>query len=144
MLSPTALAAGFVARWPTGARLFLILSIALLPLAVIAAYATLQTTHNADKEASAGLRLASTESGRAMVIELLGDMSALRRAVESLALDPHDAPGCARAQGVFSQQSGIGAQFVIFDRGGRVRCGTAFAGARRIAMSARGDAIRAR
>jgi len=30
-----------VARWPTGAKLFLILSIALLPLALIAIFATL-------------------------------------------------------------------------------------------------------
>ncbi|MBS0284420.1 MAG: histidine kinase, partial [Proteobacteria bacterium] len=70
--SASALAASFIVRWPTGAKLLLILSIALLPLAIIAVFATLQTTRNADTEARADLRLASTESSRAMAIELIG------------------------------------------------------------------------
>ena len=48
--SASALAASFIVRWPTGAKLLLILSIALLPLAIIAVFATLQTTRNADSE----------------------------------------------------------------------------------------------
>ena len=110
-------------RLPTGAKLFLILSAALLPLALIAVFATLQTTRVADAEARARLRVAAAESARSIAIELIGDMTALRVAVNALGFDPADAPSCARAQGVFAQQSSAGTRFVITDRAGRVLCG---------------------
>lgn len=108
---------------PTGAKLFLILSIALLPLALIAMVATLQTTRLADAEARSRLRVAADESAHAIGIELIGDMTALRVAVNALGADPADAPSCARAQGVFAQQSTSGARFLIVDRAGRLLCG---------------------
>jgi hypothetical protein len=49
----------FMMRWPTGAKLLVILSIALLPLAIIAVFATLRITQIADTEARAGLRVAA-------------------------------------------------------------------------------------
>lgn len=110
-------------RLPTGAKLFLILSAALLPLALIAVFATLQTTRLADAEARARLRVTATESARAIAIELIGDMTALRVAVNALGTDSADAPSCARAQGVFAQQSSLGTRFVITDAAGRVLCG---------------------
>ncbi|WP_174291793.1 sensor histidine kinase [Sphingomonas bacterium] len=112
-----------MARRPTGAKLFLILSIALLPLALIAMGATLQTTRLADAEAHARLRVAADESARAIAIELIGDMTALRVALNALGSDPADAPSCARAQGIFQQQSASGTRFVIADRAGRLLCG---------------------
>ncbi|TXC70033.1 sensor histidine kinase [Sphingomonas ginsenosidivorax] len=112
-----------IRRLPTGAKLFLILSAALLPLALIAIFATLQTTRLADAEARARLRVTANESARAIAIELIGDMTALRVAVNALGTDPADAPSCARAQGVFAQQSSAGTRFVIADRRGRVLCG---------------------
>ena len=113
----------WVARLPTGAKLFLILSICLLPLALIAMAATLQTTRLADAEARARLRVTSTESAHAIAIELVGDMNALRVAARALEADPADLPSCARAQGVFAQQSSVGTRFSIVDRDGRVVCG---------------------
>ena len=112
---------------PTGTKLFLILSGALLPLALIAVFATLQTSRLADSEARARLRVAANESARAIAIELIGDMTALRVAVNALDTDAADAPSCARAQGVFAQQASSGARFAIFDRAGRLLCGEAFA-----------------
>lgn len=112
-------------RLPTGAKLFLILSAALLPLALIAVFATLQTTRLADAEARARLRVTANESARAIAIELVGDMTALRVAVNALGADPADAPSCARAQGVFAQQSSAGTRFIITDRAGHVLCGVA-------------------
>ena len=102
-----------VARWPTGAKLFLILSIALLPLALIAIFATLRVTQIADTELRSHLRVAAAEASRAITIELVGDMTALRVAVDALTADAADAPSCARAQGVFAQQSAQGTSFVI-------------------------------
>ena len=113
----------WVASRQTGAKLFLILSIALLPLALIAVGATLQTTRVADAEARARLRVAADESARAIAIEMIGDMTALRVALEALGRDPADAPSCARVQGVFQQQSMSGTRFVITDRAGRALCG---------------------
>lgn len=110
-------------RLTTGAKLFLILSAALLPLALIAVFATLQTTRLADAEARARLRVTANESARALAIELVGDMTALRVAVNALGNDPADAPSCARAQGVFAQQSSAGTRFVIAERDGTVLCG---------------------
>ncbi len=113
-----------LARLPTGAKLFLILSAALLPLAIIAVFATLQTNRTADEEARAQLRVAVAESSRALGIELIGDMTALRVALNALDVDPGDAPSCARVQGVFAQQLAAGGRFMIADRMGRVLCGS--------------------
>ncbi len=110
---------------PTGAKLVLILSAALLPLALIALFATLQTSRTADMDTRARLRVAATEASRAISIELVGDMTALRVAMNALSTDPANAPGCARVEGVFAQQSAAGARFGIFAPDGRLLCGTA-------------------
>ena len=112
-----------LARLPTGAKLFLILSICLLPLALIAIVATLQTSRLADDETRARLRVASNESAHAIAIELIGDMTALNVAMNALGRDAADAPSCARALGVFAQQSSSGARFGIVDRAGHLLCG---------------------
>ncbi len=110
-------------RLPTGTKLILILSAAMLPLALIAIFATFQTTRVVDSETRARLRVASSESARAIAIEMVGDMGALRVAMNTLGIDPSDVLGCARAQGIFAQQSAQGTRFVIRDREGRVLCG---------------------
>ena len=116
----------FVAQIPTGAKIFLILSAALLPLAIIAFFASLKTTQTADESARAQLRIATSESARKLAIELVGDMTALRVALNALNADQGDAPSCARAQGVFAQQSASGTRFVIMDRRHRALCGADF------------------
>lgn len=123
----TAMAPMFMlSRLPTGAKHFITLSVALLLLALIAIGATLQTGRTADAEARARLRIAANESARSIAIELVGDMTALRVAVTALQADAGDAPSCARAQGVFAQQSTIGTRFSIVDRNGRLLCGEPF------------------
>ena len=110
---------------PTGAKVFLILSAALLPLAIIAFFATLRTAALADDAARAQMRSTTTESARKLAIELVGDMTALRAALNALEADPADAPSCARAQGVFAPQAAAGTRFSITDAGGRIICGQA-------------------
>ncbi len=109
---------------PTGAKIFLILLICLLPFAIIAIVATLTTTRQADLEAQSQLRVAAQESSRNLAIELVGDMAALATAMNALGTDHADAPSCARARGVFAQQVAAGASFSITDRAGRLLCGT--------------------
>ena len=108
---------------PTGAKLFLILSGALLPLALIAVFATLQMTRTTDADVRSRLRVTANESAHALAIELAGDMTALRVAVQALGTDPADAPSCARAQGVFAQQANSGTRFAILDPHGTLICG---------------------
>jgi two-component sensor histidine kinase len=112
------------ARMPTGAKIFLILSAALMPLAIIAFLASMRTTQTADDIAAAQLRVAINESGRKLANEMIGDMTALRAALSALDADPGDAPSCARAQGVFAQQAAGGTRFVILDRHGLPLCGS--------------------
>ncbi|WP_404371110.1 sensor histidine kinase [Sphingomonas sp. MMS24-J45] len=108
---------------PTGAKVFLILSAALLPLAIVAFFATLRTATMADDATRAQMRVSATESARKLAIELIGDMTALRVALNALETDPADAPSCARAQGVFAPQASAGTRFSITDARGRIICG---------------------
>lgn len=112
-----------LSRLPTGAKLFMILSAALLPLALIAIVAILQNNRFADAEARARLRVAADESARSIAIEIVGDTNALRSAVNVLQLDPGDAPSCARVRGVFAEQADRGTRFAIFNRRGALLCG---------------------
>jgi two-component sensor histidine kinase len=111
-------------RLPTGAKIFLILLVALLPFAIIAILATLTTTRQAGTVALSQLRVAAQESSRNLAIELVGDMAALGTTMNALAADRADAPSCARARGVFAQQIAAGASFIITNRTGRMLCGT--------------------
>ncbi|MDO7841997.1 sensor histidine kinase [Sphingomonas immobilis] len=133
-----------IARIPTGAKVFLILSAALLPLAIIAFFATIRTTQIADQGARAALRIATAESARKVSIELVGDMTALRVALSALDADPGDAPSCARATGVFAPQSANGARFVVSDARGQPICGSAFSADVAPATPAGEDPIAAR
>jgi two-component sensor histidine kinase len=135
---------GAAARLPTGAKLFLILSAALLPLAIIAVVATLQTNRHADEEARTQLGVAVRESARALSIELIGDMTALRVTLNALDTDAGDAPSCARAQGVFTGQISGGSRFMIADRRGKVVCGDTLPPSLRVTAADDPDAITAR
>lgn len=121
--APARPGSGLVDRIPTGAKIFLILSAALLPLAIIAFFATLRTAEIADEATQAQLRVTTTESARKLAIELVGDMTALRVSLNALEADPADAPSCARAQGVFAPQAAAGTRFMVSDARGRVICG---------------------
>lgn len=119
----TGVPAGRFARLPTGAKLFLILSVALLPFALIITFAAYQTTRVSDSENRARLRVAATEGARTLTIELVGDMTALRSALDTIERDPEDALSCARVSGVFAPDLGAGGSFGIHDAAGRLRCG---------------------
>lgn len=121
-VTPTTLGAR-IARIPTGAKIFLTLILALLPLAIIAFFASLSASRQAGEEAKSQLRVAASESSHNLAIELVGDMTALTSAMNALAADHGDTPSCARVQGVFAQQSATGAGFFIADRAGRPLCG---------------------
>ena len=125
---PADLPTGAFSRLPTGAKLFLILSAALLPFALIITFAAYQTTRTSDVENRARLRVAATESARTLAIELSGDMTSLRGALQAIERDPGDTLSCARVRGVFAPDVGAGGGFGIYDATGKLRCGRAVAG----------------
>ncbi|MEI9852058.1 MAG: hypothetical protein WDN24_15800 [Sphingomonas sp.] len=116
-----------MAAWlPTGAKVFLILVWALLPLALIALFTTLQTTRTADAEARARLRTAATESSGVLASMLANHIVELREGVAALESDRADAPGCTRVAGAFAALADTGTRFAITDRGGELLCGQRF------------------
>ncbi len=119
--------AGMFARLPTGAKLLLFLSAAMLPFALIIAFAAYQTTLTSDVENRTRLRVATAESARTLTIELIGDMNALRSALEAIERDPTDVLSCARVRGVFAPDAAAGGRFGIYDASGTLRCGAAVA-----------------
>ena len=121
--APVATSAGVFVQLPTGAKLLLFLSAALLPFALIIAFAAYQTTRTSDVENRTRLRVTATESARTLTIELVGDMTALRSALDSIERDPTDTLSCARVRGVFAPDAAAGGRFGIYDTAGALRCG---------------------
>jgi two-component sensor histidine kinase len=109
-----------IARMPTGAKVFLILSAGLLPLALIAFFASLQTTRLADQEVRGRLRVAIAESARALRSELAWELRELHGALPAAR---GDAPNCGRLAGVFEPQAMNGVRYALLDSNRRLLCG---------------------
>ena len=86
--------AAALARLPTGAKVFLILVGALLPLALIALFTTIQTTRTADTEARARLRAIADESSGVLENALANQVSQMGRTLAALEQNPDDAASC--------------------------------------------------
>ncbi|WP_448661132.1 sensor histidine kinase [Sphingomonas sp. CJ20] len=114
-----------LARIPTGAKVFLILVGALLPLALIALFTTLQTTRMAGTEARERLQALADESAGVVENVLSNHVAQLRETLDALEKNPRDAPSCSRLVGTFAGQSGV--RFAVADGQGRVLCGQRFA-----------------
>jgi two-component sensor histidine kinase len=117
-----------LARMPTGAKVLIILSAALLPLALIAFFASLQTTRLADQEVRARLRIAIEESARSLRSELAYELRELRAALPP---DPDTGPNCGRLAGIFEPQAAAGIRYAMIDPQGRLLCGTPITAVRR-------------
>lgn len=115
---------GALARLPTGAKVLFILSAALLPLALIAFFASLQTTRLADQEVRARLRIAIEESARSLRSELAYELRELRGALPAT---PGQPPNCSRLAGVFETQAASGLRYAMYDPDGRLLCGMGIA-----------------
>lgn len=110
-----------IARMPTGAKVFLILSAGLLPLALIAFFASLQTTRVADQQVRGQLRVAIAESARALRSELAWELRELRGALPATV---GGIPNCGRLAGVFEPQAMNGIRYALLDSNRRLLCGT--------------------
>ena len=109
----------------TGVKMFLILTLALLPLGLIALIASLQAIRTADLEKDALLRVAVTQSARKLTADLLSDRTALELTVNTLANDGGDQSICQRLELFLTSHDRDGGLFYIYDRRGKRLCGSA-------------------
>ncbi|TGX55611.1 sensor histidine kinase [Sphingomonas gei] len=116
--------AAALARIPTGAKVFLILVGALLPLALIALFTTIQTTRTADTEARARLHAIANESSGVVENVLINEAGELRDALAALERNRGDAESCMQLAGSLGAHGGV--RFAIADAQGRVLCGQRF------------------
>jgi len=115
--------AAALARFPTGAKVFLILGVALLPLAMIALFTTLQTTRLADVEVRSRLRVAAEESSGVLERLLAANASEMRSALAALEQDPGNPAVCSRLAGTFAAGGDEATRFSVIDRHGKLICG---------------------
>lgn len=98
----------------TGFRLFLYLSLALLPLGLIAFLATLQSSRTADLEKQAQMRIALTESARQLASSFASDVSLTRVTMRAYLAMPDDLDRCARYREILASQNARTPDFALF------------------------------
>ena len=106
----------------TGVKMFLILTLALLPLGLIALVASLQAIETADLEKEALLRVAVSQSARKLTADLESDRTALQLTVNNLAATPSDTSICDRLNLFLAKNDRDGGRYAIYDRTGRTLC----------------------
>ncbi|MCC4253163.1 MAG: sensor histidine kinase [Pseudomonadota bacterium] len=102
--------------------MFLILTLALLPLGLIALVASLQAIETADLEKEALLRVAVSQSARKLTADLESDRTALQLTVNNLAATPSDTSICDRLNLFLAKNDRDGGRYAIYDRAGRTLC----------------------
>lgn len=132
-------AADRFASLSAGYRLIILLSLALLPLGLLAVLASLQISRSVDLERRAAVRIASMESARRLGAELAVDASALRSAANLIERGGDEETICARTQSVLATSYGEPTHFALVSRGGRRLCGEAQVAKQRTAPEIRGD-----
>ena len=106
----------------TGVKMFLILTLALLPLGLIALIASLQAIRTADLEKEALLRVAVTQSARKLTADLQSDRTAMELTVNAIANDAADPGMCRRLEFFLTSHDAEGGHFYIYDRVGNRLC----------------------
>ncbi|MEC3949013.1 sensor histidine kinase [Sphingobium sp. HWE2-09] len=102
--------------------MFLILTLALLPLGLIALVASLQAIRTADIEKEALLRVAVTQSARKLTADLQSDRTAMELVVNAMANNVADQGMCKRLGFFLTAQDAEGGHFYIYDRAGQRIC----------------------
>lgn len=111
-------------RLPTGIKIFSVITLALLPLGLIALFASLTATRTADIQRSANLRVALTESTRKLSAELAADVSAMRNAADGIAAETPVEEVCARLSAIFAAGAQRVVQYAVFGIANAPVCAT--------------------
>lgn len=104
--------------------MFLILTLALLPLGILALVASLQAIQTADLEKEALLRVAVTQSARKLTADLASDRTATALTINALAHRSADPGMCGRLSFFLRSHANGEGHFYIYDRTGRRLCGS--------------------
>lgn len=128
-------------RLSAGFRLIILLSVALLPLGLLAVLASLQISRSSDLERRATVRIASTEGARRLASELSIDAAALDSAANLLERGGNEATTCSRTLSVLATSFNEPTRFAIVTRTGRLVCGSPGVAARRASPDQREDII---
>jgi signal transduction histidine kinase len=112
------------ARLSAGYRLIIFLSLALLPLGMLAVIASVQASRSADLERRASVRVVAAEGARRLASELAVDRTALHSAANLLERGEDAASICARTQSVLATSFGEPTRFALVSRTGRMICGS--------------------
>lgn len=110
------------ARLQTSAKIIVILSIALMPLGIIALLASLQTTRTADEQRRAELRIAATESSGKLATELSTDIFTLRQALQAIDAQADNQETCLRAGALLRAHGAGHVRFALFGTGSTAIC----------------------
>jgi len=111
-------------RLSAGSRLIILLTLALLPLGLLAILASLQMSRSVDLERRAAVRITALESARRLGAELSVDTTALRSAANLLERGGDEETICARMLSVLATSFNEPTRFSIITRGGRRVCGS--------------------
>ncbi len=111
-------------RLSTSIKIFSIITLALLPLGLIALFASLDTLHSANAARSAALRIALINSTRKLHNELTADLTAMSRAAEIIATDVSTEDLCPRLNATIASATRRASQYAIFGQADRPLCAT--------------------
>lgn len=113
----------------TGQKMLLALTAALLPLGLIALFASIQSDNVRHDQRNMGARIIAVAEGRKIDLLLLRGSSMIRGMLAPGPLDP------VRCEGLLERNAGlfpVPVALALFDAGGRVRCATRGFAARRL------------
>lgn len=114
----------------TGVKMFLILTLALLPLGLVALFASLQAIRTADLERDSLLRMTAMQSARKLSTAMASDQAALRLVVDTLASGGERERMCAQTDALLSARAEEQVRFALYTRAGNRICGST--GARQV------------
>jgi two-component system, sensor histidine kinase PdtaS len=114
-----------IGRLSTSIKILSAITIALLPLGLIALFASLAATRTADLERSADLRVALTESTRKLSVELAADMSAMRSAANAIATGSAAEDVCTRLAAIFAAPTRRLSEYAVFGASNDALCASA-------------------
>jgi two-component sensor histidine kinase len=108
----------------TGLKMLAIISVALIPLGLIALLASLQSNRTADLQRRADLRVAITEVSRKLGGELGADISALTVAADTVASGGTNDEACSRLQTILRSRTARPSGFAVIGTDNQLACAT--------------------
>jgi two-component sensor histidine kinase len=128
MNGPDSIGGGMFARrfsdLATGIKMFAIISVALIPLGLIALLASLQSNRTADLQRRADLRVAITEVSRKLNVELGADISALAVAADMVAAGGMNEEACWRLRIILNSRTAKPSGIAVIRPDRSIICGS--------------------